>query len=61
MKKLLFVMALLSGLSSHSFAGVGESETSCVKNQSTQARGTKAVQETEVRSEETKVSNQKEG
>jgi len=40
MKKLVLLMALLAGLSTHSFANVGEGDTSCLKNQSTQARVT---------------------
>lgn len=61
MKKLILLMAMLVGFSTPSFAGsVGEGDTSCVKNQSTQARGAKAVVETESSSEEVKKSTVKE-
>ncbi|WP_127715120.1 hypothetical protein [Halobacteriovorax sp. HLS] len=61
MKKLFIVLGMFAALSSQSFAGtVGESSTDCIKNQSTQARGAKKVQESEVRSEEVKVKKQKE-
>ena len=52
MKKLILLTALI-GFSATSFAGaVGESDTSCIKNQSTQARAAKKVQEVEVQAEE---------
>jgi hypothetical protein len=55
MKKLVLLMAMLVGLSTPSFAGsVGEGDTSCVKNQSTQARSTKTVIDTDVKSDEVK-------
>ncbi len=61
MKKLLLLTTLIAGLSTHSFAGsVGESATSCVKNQSTQARSQKNVKKVEVQAEEQKKSNSKE-
>jgi hypothetical protein len=56
MKKLVLLMAMLVGLSTPSFAGsVGETDTSCIKNQSTQSRDAKEVVETEAESKE--VSN----
>lgn len=61
MKKLLLLTALVAGLSTHSFAGsVGESSTSCIKNQSTQARTEKQVQEAEVQVEQEETSSVKE-
>ncbi|GEM_PF-5648116 len=61
MKKLLLLTALIAGFSTHSFAGsVGESDTSCIKNQSTQARASKNVKEVEVQAEEQKKSTSKE-
>ncbi|PIK14533.1 hypothetical protein [Halobacteriovorax sp. JY17] len=61
MKKLLLLTALIAGFSTTSFAGtVGESSTSCVKNQSTQARAEKKVQEAEVQVEQEKKSSDKE-
>ena len=61
MKKLILLTAMLVGLSSPSFAGsVGEGSTDCLKNQSTQARGTKAVIESEVKSKEVKKKTNKE-
>ncbi|WP_372653242.1 hypothetical protein [Halobacteriovorax sp.] len=61
MKKLLLLTTLIAGLSTHSFAGsVGESDTSCLKNQSTQARSQKNVKEVEIQAEEQKKTNSKE-
>ena len=53
MKKLILLMAMLVGLSTQSFAGsVGETDTSCVKNQSTQSRDAKEIAVTETQSSE---------
>ncbi|ATH06554.1 hypothetical protein BIY24_00925 [Halobacteriovorax marinus] len=60
MKKLVLITAIIAGFSSTSFAGtVGESDTSCIKNQSTQARASKEVKETEVQVEQEKTSKDK--
>ncbi len=60
MKKLILLMAMRVGLSTPSFAGsVGETDTSCVKNQSTQSRDAKDIVETEVQSSEVKNQSSK--